>query len=60
MLTAERMALNFLGRLSGVATLTARYVDAVDGDGGADPRHAQDDAGPARAGEAGGPWPAAA
>lgn len=30
-LAAERTALNFLGRLSGVATLTRRYVDAVDG-----------------------------
>ncbi len=30
-LTAERVALNFLGRLSGVASLTARYVDAVAG-----------------------------
>jgi nicotinate-nucleotide pyrophosphorylase (carboxylating) len=30
-LTAERVALNFLGRLSGVATLTARYVAAVEG-----------------------------
>ncbi len=30
-LTAERTALNFLGRLSGVATLTARYVRALDG-----------------------------
>jgi nicotinate-nucleotide pyrophosphorylase (carboxylating) len=29
--TAERVALNFLGHLSGVATLTARYVRAVDG-----------------------------
>lgn len=28
-LTGERTALNFLGRLSGVATLTRRYVDAV-------------------------------
>jgi nicotinate-nucleotide pyrophosphorylase (carboxylating) len=28
-LTAERTALNFLGRLSGVASLTRRYVDAV-------------------------------
>ena len=27
------MALNFLGRLSGIATLTARYVDAVEGTG---------------------------
>lgn len=32
-LAAERVALNFLGRLSGVATLTRRYVDAVDGTG---------------------------
>ena len=31
LLTAERVALNFLGRLSGVATLTRRYVDAVAG-----------------------------
>lgn len=30
-LTAERTALNFLQRLSGVATLTARYVQAVQG-----------------------------
>jgi nicotinate-nucleotide pyrophosphorylase (carboxylating) len=32
-LTGERVALNFLARLSGVATLTARYVAAVDGTG---------------------------
>jgi nicotinate-nucleotide pyrophosphorylase (carboxylating) len=32
-LTAERTALNFLQRLSGVATLTARYVAAVAGSG---------------------------
>jgi nicotinate-nucleotide pyrophosphorylase (carboxylating) len=32
-LTGERVALNFLGRLSGVATLTARYVKAVEGTG---------------------------
>jgi nicotinate-nucleotide pyrophosphorylase (carboxylating) len=30
-LTAERTALNFLTHLSGIATLTARYVDAVAG-----------------------------
>lgn len=30
-LTAERTALNFLQRLSGIATLTRRYVDAVAG-----------------------------
>ena len=29
MLTAERVALNFVGRMSGIATLTRRYVDAV-------------------------------
>jgi nicotinate-nucleotide pyrophosphorylase (carboxylating) len=32
-LTAERVALNFLGRLSGIATLTRRYVEAVEGTG---------------------------
>lgn len=32
-LAAERVALNFLGRLSGIATLTARYVRAVEGTG---------------------------
>jgi nicotinate-nucleotide pyrophosphorylase (carboxylating) len=32
-LTGERTALNFLQRLSGVATLTRRFVDAVDGTG---------------------------
>jgi nicotinate-nucleotide pyrophosphorylase (carboxylating) len=31
LLTAERVALNFLGRLSGIATLTARCVAAVGG-----------------------------
>ena len=34
-LTGERTALNFLARLSGIATLTRRYVDAVDGTGAA-------------------------
>jgi nicotinate-nucleotide pyrophosphorylase (carboxylating) len=29
--TAERTALNFLGRMSGIATLTRRYVEAVSG-----------------------------
>ena len=32
-LTGERTALNFIGRLSGIATLTRRYVDAVAGTG---------------------------
>jgi nicotinate-nucleotide pyrophosphorylase (carboxylating) len=33
LLAAERVALNLLGRLSGVATLTRAYVDAVAGTG---------------------------
>src|SRR6187397_982577 len=33
LLAAERTALNFLGHLSGVATSTARYVEAVAGTG---------------------------
>jgi len=32
-LTAERVALNFVQRLSGIATLTAQFVDAVEGTG---------------------------
>jgi nicotinate-nucleotide pyrophosphorylase (carboxylating) len=32
-LTAERTALNFLQQLSGIATVTRRFVDAVDGSG---------------------------
>jgi nicotinate-nucleotide pyrophosphorylase (carboxylating) len=35
LLTGERVALNFLGRLSGIATLTRRYADAVEGTGAA-------------------------
>ncbi|MDQ3996230.1 MAG: carboxylating nicotinate-nucleotide diphosphorylase [Gemmatimonadota bacterium] len=31
LLSAERVALNFMQHLSGIATLTARYVDAVKG-----------------------------
>jgi nicotinate-nucleotide pyrophosphorylase (carboxylating) len=31
LLTAERTALNFLGRMSGIATLTRRFVDAIAG-----------------------------
>ena len=33
LLSAERVALNFMQRLSGIATLTARYVDAIAGTG---------------------------
>ncbi len=35
LLAAERTALNFLGHLSGVATSTARFVEAVEGTGAA-------------------------
>ena len=35
LLSAERVALNFLGRLSGIATLTRRYLEAVEGTGAA-------------------------
>jgi nicotinate-nucleotide pyrophosphorylase (carboxylating) len=31
LLTAERTALNFLGRMSGIATLTGQFVEAVSG-----------------------------
>ena len=53
-LTAERTALNFIQRLSGVATLTRAFVDAIAGTQCPDRRHPQDDAGHARAREAGG------
>ncbi|MGL4593492.1 MAG: nicotinate-nucleotide diphosphorylase [Thermoguttaceae bacterium] len=33
LLTAERQVLNLLGRLSGIATLTRKFVDAIDGTG---------------------------
>jgi nicotinate-nucleotide pyrophosphorylase (carboxylating) len=33
LLAGERTALNFLGRMSGIATLTRQFVDAVDGTG---------------------------
>jgi nicotinate-nucleotide pyrophosphorylase (carboxylating) len=33
LLSAERVALNFLGRMSGVATLTSRYVELINGTG---------------------------
>ena len=33
LLTAERVALNFVQRLSGIATFTARFVEAVQGTG---------------------------
>jgi nicotinate-nucleotide pyrophosphorylase (carboxylating) len=42
LLTGERSALNFLQTLSGTATVTRRYVDAIAGTAVPDPRHAQD------------------
>lgn len=33
MLVAERVALNFLGRMSGIATYTRQFVDAIEGSG---------------------------
>ncbi len=33
LLTAERVALNFMGRMSGIATLTRSYVEAITGTG---------------------------
>jgi nicotinate-nucleotide pyrophosphorylase (carboxylating) len=33
LLTGERTALNFLGRMSGIATLTRKFVDAIAGTG---------------------------
>ena len=33
LLSAERIALNFMGRMSGIATFTRQYVDAVAGTG---------------------------
>ena len=48
--TGERTALNLLGRLCGIATLTAA-TSRRRGHGRRDPRHAQDDARPARARE---------
>ncbi len=47
LLTAERTALNFLQLLSGTATVTRRFVDAVAGTRARDRGHAQDPARPA-------------
>ena len=51
LLTAERTLLNLVCHLSGVATATAAWVDAVAGTRAIDPRHPQDAAGPAGAAE---------
>ena len=47
LLTRERVALNFLQRLSGIATLARTYVDDVAGTNCQHPRHAQDHSRPA-------------
>ena len=52
-LALERTGLNFLARLSGVATLTARYVAETAGTTARDRRHAQDHSRAARPREAG-------
>ena len=44
LLSAERVALNFMQRLSGIATLTATLRRRGEGHEGEDSRHAQDDA----------------
>ena len=41
LLTAERTALNFLGRMSGIATLTRQFVDKVAGTLGEDSRYSE-------------------
>ncbi len=51
MLSAERTALNLLGRLSGVATLTRAYVRAVEGTGARITDTRKDHPGPAGPGE---------
>ena len=51
LLSGERTALNFLQRLSGVATMAARAVRAIDGTDARDPGHPQDHPGAAGARE---------
>ena len=51
LLTAERTALNFLGRLSGIATPGGALCRGGGGHAGQDCGYAQDDAGAAPAGE---------
>ena len=53
-LIAERVALNFLQRLSGIATLTRQFVDAIGEIAREDSRYPKNDAGIARAGKSGG------
>ena len=55
LLTAERTMLNLVCHLSGIASTTAAWVEAVEGTGAQDPRHPQDPARPAGAAEVRGP-----
>ena len=57
LLTAERTASNFVGRMSGIATLTRRFVDAVAGTCAVILDTREDCTGSAHAGQAGrAPW----
>ena len=47
-LSCERVILNFMQRMSGIATLTRKFVEAVIGHQGAHSRYAQDGSGTAR------------
>ena len=51
LLSCERVILNLMQHLSGIATLTRQFVDAIHGTGTRSPGHAQDGAGPAGAGK---------
>ena len=53
LLTRERVSLNFLQRLSGVATLAAKFVAAVEGNRGSHSGYSQNHARVARAGKNG-------
>lgn len=53
-LTAERTLLNYVGHLSGIATLTAQYVEQARGDACMHLRYPQDRSWHAHAGEVGG------
>ena len=48
LLSCERVILNLMQHLSGIATLTRKYVDAIQGTTGPRARHAQDRARHAR------------
>jgi len=48
LLSCERVILNFLQRMAGIATTTRKFVDAVERHAGADSRYSQDGARAAR------------